>query len=438
MALRRIVIMNREFAAFLRAQRRRRKLSQVELARRAQVSERTLRNWETGASSPGRWELESILTVLELTPQERGQALQVLPTPRSMDLFRHEAHTSPDSETDIGPMPMLGDLLRAMRLRCGLSQSQMADTLKIARTTVLRWETTETLPSEENLERIWELLKAYPEERVVLGQRRLQIRAGASHLSLEGCAEQIEALDKDVQALQIPLIDLRALTLKQQLWPLACQSSEALCLFARLQVVHACWLILNDRKKEAAICLEHSFHILSAHPGSEPFRQSAVNCAAQCADQNRGGNTASLRAIKRWLPVFPRELQVTLWCDMAFYAGRAHRIEEAMTYLGHAREVLPYSVEVQRMTDDYYPTTYSRVLTSTGRPVEALDWLPSLPDGSTPALFRIANKYMWTEALLAAGEKDTAQRYLDAMQRQIEEHPLPRFQQKWEALRIRF
>jgi DNA-binding transcriptional regulator YiaG len=430
--------MNRDFAAFLHAQRRCRKLSQVELARRAQVSERTLRNWETGASSPGRWELESILTALELTPQERGEALKFLPTPRSMDLFRHEAHTSLGSETDIGLMPMLGDLLRAMRLRCGLSQSQMAETLKIAHTTVLRWETTETLPSEENLERIWELLGAYPEERIALGQRRLQIRAGASHLSIEECAEQIEALDKDVKALHIPLTDLRALTLKQQLWPLAGQSREALRLFARLQVVHATWLLLNERKKEAAICLEHSFRIFSDHPGSEPFRQWAVNFAAQCVNDQRGGNTASLRVIKRWLPIFPRALQATLWCDMAFYAGRAHKTEEAMAYLDHAREVLPSSVEQQRMTEVYYPTTYSRVLSRTGRPVEALDWLPSVPDGSTPAILRVASQYMWSEALLAAGEKDTAQRYLDDMKRQIEEHPLPRFQQKWEALRARF
>ncbi|MCW3094622.1 MAG: Helix-turn-helix protein [Chthonomonadaceae bacterium] len=430
--------MNRDFAVFLHAQRRYRKLSQVELARRAQVSERTLRNWETGASSPGRWELESILTALELTPHERGQALKFLPTPRSMNLFRHEAHTSLGSETDIGPMPMLGDLLRAMRLRAGLSQGEVAETLKIARTTILRWETTEILPSEENLERICELLRAYPEERIALGGRRLQIRAGASHFSIEECAEQIDALHRDVNALQIPLIDLRALTLKQQLWPLACQSWEALRLFARLQVVHSVWLMLNERKKEAEICLEHSFHILSAHPGSEPFRQWAVNYAAQCADQNRGGNTASLRVIKRWLPIFPREMQTPLWCDMAFYAGRAHKTEEAMAYLDLAREALPSSLELQKMTEHYYPMTYSRVLTSTGRPVEALDWLPPLPDESTPAIWRLANQYMWTEALLAAGEKDTAQRYLDDMKRQIEEHPLPRFQQKWEALCARF
>ena len=427
-------MMTHDFAAFLRARRRLRKLSQIELARRAQVSERTLRNWETGASSPGRWELESILTALELTPYERGQVLQFLPNTRSMDLFRHETL---GAETDIGPMPMLGDLLRAMRLRCGLSQDQMAAALAVARTTILRWETTETLPSEENLERILDLLNAYPEERLALGRRRLQLRPGASRFSIEEGAEQIAAIQNDMRTLHFPLIDLRALTLKQQLWPLAGRSKEALRLFAHLQVVHSEWLILNERKSEAATCLENSFHIFSEFPGLEPFRQAAVNYATECVNHNRGGDAASLRVIKKWLPITPKELQASLWCDMAFYAGRMQKSEEARTYLNHARRILPYSVDPQRMTEHYYPMTYSRVLTSIGRPVEALDWLPPLPDGATKAAGRIANQCMWVEALLAAGEKAAAQRYLDQIKAKLTEHRLPRFQKRWEAFSTR-
>ncbi len=97
--------MNHDFAAFLRALRHQRRLSQTELARRAQISDRALRYWEAGTTSPCQWELESVLTVLELTPQERARAMALLPTARGMRLSRQEALSSPALTEERGPLP---------------------------------------------------------------------------------------------------------------------------------------------------------------------------------------------------------------------------------------------------------------------------------------------------------------------------------------------
>jgi len=429
--------LNHDFATFLCAQRHQRKLSQIEMARRAQISERTLRYWEAGTSYPGRWELESILTVLELTPQERVYALGLLPTPRGISLSRQESQASVMPSVDLGPMPMLGDLLQAMRLRRGLTQSQMAAALKIARTTILRWETTETLPSEENLERICALLEAYPDEHKALSGRRIQVGKETSQHSLEDLTIQVDTLDAQGTSLQTPLIDLRALTLKRYLWPLANRSLEAAHLLARVQLVHSSWLMLHERQAEAEICIQRSLNTLRGYKASRPFWQAAVNIAALVAHERKGGNLASIRVIKQWLPAFPRELQAILWCDLALYAGRAQQHQEANAYLADAREALPYSADLQGMTEHYYPLTFSRILIAAGRPVEAMAWLPPVPDATHAVTSRTAYQLLWIEAFLAAGEKNQAQTGMDQLRTLLAEYPQPSRERKFQALAAR-
>ncbi|WP_309720558.1 helix-turn-helix transcriptional regulator [Armatimonas sp.] len=426
--------MNRDFTEFLRATRRQRRLSQVELARRAHISERALRYWETGVSSPGLWELDSILTALELTPQERVHALALLPTRRGMALSRQESHASPALAEEYGPLPGLGDLLQAMRLRGGLTRGQVAAEMKIARSTILRWETTQSLPSEENLERLCALLGAYPEERAALSGRRMQIEEGKPHLSLEEAAEGVAALDRDTGNMHLPLVDLRALALKRQLWLLAGKSDEALLLLARVQIIHANYLVVHDRKREAEVYVQRSLNTLSGRRAPEPFWQAVVNLAAQLASEGASGNAAGMHVLNRWLPAFPREMQTTLWCDLALYAGRSRQHEAAAAYLAKAQEVLPYSSNASGMADLYYPLTRARIFLSEGRPVEALDWLPSIPDVTEAASVKASYQLLWAEALLEAGEGDAAQRHMDQLNTLLAQYPQPSRQRKLHQL----
>lgn len=428
--------MNQDFASFLRARRLERGLSQKELAQRVHVSERTLRYWETGTTSPGQWELESLLTILELTAREHAQALALLPTRRGIRLFRAASHSALLPAKERGPLPVLGDLLQAMRLRRGLTQSQLALSLQISRSTILRWETADARPSEENLARMCTLLGAYPEEKLALSDRRIPLWEGKPYLSLEECAEQVEILDKQGGKLQTPLIDLQALALKRQLWLLAGENAAALGLLARVQIIHATWLMLYERRREAEICIQRSLDILRGHKAMELFWQAAVNLAAQFASEGRGGAIAGVQMLKRWLPFFPKEMQATLWCDMALHAGRAQQHEAAAAYLKNVRDMLPHSANEQGMVEHYYPLTAARTLLSAGQPHKALEWLP-LPDGIEQVTSRAFYQLLWIEAFLDAGEVDTAQRRMDQLNVLIAQYPQPRLARTLDVLSTR-
>ncbi len=422
--------MNQDFAEFLRKRRQRVRLSQTELARRAQVSERTLRYWEKGQTSPGRWELDSLMIALELTPEERIQALELLPTRRGIHLSREEVNAFHQRAEVRGPLPDIGSILQAMRQRRGLTQEQLAAQLDLTRSTIARWESARALPSEDNLERIGMLLKAYPEERVVLSARRLQTWDGKPNLSLEECAEEADRLDRCGVGLLTPLVDLRALALKRRLWLLAGESDVALVLLARVQIIHGSWLMQHERKAEAELCIQRSLNILRGRVGRELFWQAAVNLAAHFAYERRGSAYAAAETLKSWLPRFPKETQSTLWCDMALYAGYAKQHDAAVAYLTQAQEVLPYSANEPELTIHYLPITKTRTLLSAKRLDETLQWLPPLPGAHETVTTRTLYHLIWAEVCLATGDKDTAQRMMDHLRVLLAEHPQPRNERK--------
>ena len=139
--------MSQALGEFLHTLRQQRKISQAELARRAYVAVRTLRYWEAGRWEPGTVELTNLLLALEVTPEQRTQALTLLTTARGVHLLRQEASVPPDATGGYPPLPSVGELLRAMRERRGLRVEQMAAILGVARTTIVRWEATESFPS---------------------------------------------------------------------------------------------------------------------------------------------------------------------------------------------------------------------------------------------------------------------------------------------------
>jgi DNA-binding XRE family transcriptional regulator len=92
-----------------------------QLAQRAGVSKATLSQWESGRHLPRMPELEATLTALGTTPAQRALVLVCLEAPRAL------RHLNTSSALPLlGPLPATGDLLRAMRLRAGWTQSQLA------------------------------------------------------------------------------------------------------------------------------------------------------------------------------------------------------------------------------------------------------------------------------------------------------------------------
>ena len=105
----------------LAALRLKRGLSQAKLAERAQVGERTLPYWEANEQQPRDVEFESLLTALDATPEERGQIYALLPDTRIVRLAQSAETNLPVHAALLGTLSALGDLLRAMRMRQGLT-----------------------------------------------------------------------------------------------------------------------------------------------------------------------------------------------------------------------------------------------------------------------------------------------------------------------------
>src|SRR5579872_633941 len=137
--------------AALRDLRRRRGLSQERVATRAHVTTRALRYREADQQQPRDVEMESVLKALEATAQERAHIYALLPDRRHLRLARSAEAGGSVPTALLGPTPGLGDLLRAMRLRRGGTQEQLAEQMRISRSTVIRWEATRMLPSEADM-----------------------------------------------------------------------------------------------------------------------------------------------------------------------------------------------------------------------------------------------------------------------------------------------
>ena len=102
----------------LRDLRKARGLSQGELSRRAGVSDSTLSRWESGKFAPDIPELEAVLGALSATDSERQAVLRTFHAPRAIRRLREI--------TGAAAPPVGGDLLWAMRLRKGWTQTETA------------------------------------------------------------------------------------------------------------------------------------------------------------------------------------------------------------------------------------------------------------------------------------------------------------------------
>ena len=134
-------------------------LSLATLAKQAGVNKSTLSRWETGKTVPRSTELASVLSKLNV--------------PKSMvDTFCQAAGQRlmlPESE--VAP-PVSGDLLRVLRLRRGLTQSEAARAANVPQGTLSKWERSEDWPAADRLHTLCFALGATPEETATLTRGR--------------------------------------------------------------------------------------------------------------------------------------------------------------------------------------------------------------------------------------------------------------------------
>jgi transcriptional regulator with XRE-family HTH domain len=408
----------------LRQLRRQRRLTQEGLATRAQVTARTLRYWEADQQQPRETELESVLQAVGATVQERAQILSLLTDRMSVRLARNSRPTTDVASGVLGSLPGTGDLLRAMWLRRGYTQDQLAAELGVSRTTIIRWEAMRTLPSAEDVMRLGTALNAATEEIAVLSSGRLLPSNWPPQLSLEQCIEQYEFLCKinSEHFALWPVFELYALALKRQLRLLFGQEREALRLLAKVELAHSGWLFLRGRSAEAYAGEWRALNLVRDQFTPEEFWLRLLNLlAAHVAIGERGAENG-IKMLYPWLRLLPGSLHPELLCDLAYYAARAGHPEAADRLLKRAHHSFWCDHGVDPNRAWYYRMTKARVLLRDGQPIEALEWLPPL---ETTVVGSIFNLQIWAETYIAAGEREEAARCLTRLQELFALTPQP-------------
>ena len=208
-------------------------------AARAGVSRRSLTRWETGGARPHLEELQRVLSALGVSAQEREVLLNKLGTPAAIKALHHQ-----DEDAFPFPLPHQGDLLRALRLRLGLRQDDVATKLGVSQATLARWESGRVWPTESMLHQICFQLQAQEEELLALSKGPCSLaERGAAPVELEVLELRLNAIERKLhEPSYYGLGDLLYLSLEAQVLPQLERSQQARFLLVKTLLSHAKYL----------------------------------------------------------------------------------------------------------------------------------------------------------------------------------------------------
>jgi transcriptional regulator with XRE-family HTH domain len=403
------------------------------LAREAGISRATLYRWLRGEYLPNLYELEQVLIALDATAAERRQALQRIDAPRAVIQLRREEHNG-----NLPSQPFAGDLLRAMRLRQGMTLDETARALGVQRSTVHRWERSETVPSTEKLQALCSLLKASPGELQALsvGCTHLAPSPEAEPLTLDHIEHDHRSIQEQITAGDNALMDLRLLSLEARTCQLAHDDLEARRRLAVIYSTHARWLMMQGRFFEAENYAYRALGTVQNDFEPEPFWLLAVRIMAKgAAEWSRYPNPQNgIEVLENWLPVaaFWHEMEAWFLRDMAIYHAEIGDDTSAIRLCEQAYQI----VERHCSPDEMYHIRfdYAHVLLKAGQAPQALSMLP---DVSHRVPFqRVHHAILSAEIQLALDDPASMQEWLDIAYQIIEANDLWRLKPQVDAVLV--
>jgi len=399
----------------LREWRTARDLSLGALALKAGVSKATLSRWEAGVCQPNIPELEAVLDALCAAPEQRFRALSLLAAPRAVRRVRELAGGIPE-----GP-PVAGDLLRAMRLRRGLSSEQAAALIGVESSTVSRWERSEAWPAPDRLHALCFALGAREEEVAALSCGVFRPPDEREEPPVEHLPELAKETYRRALSGQGWLMDLEFLTLLRKAWLPALRHAVGRRARADILASYAASLEALGRSAEAR---QYSWAVLeTARQAPRGLRPGlgGIEAALACvggSDPSRLTRPAAVQqAVKlneEWLSFSQEPLwEFFRWRQMAGYLA-AGPCPDSDAADEAARRAL--SAAERMGTGPYYrmgSMTRALVLLRTGRAREAIACLTPPADKVTVSAF--GETALWTEVLTAAGEREEAHTWLNRL-----------------------
>lgn len=383
----------------IRALRKTRRYSQIELAERTGLNRITFIRWEKGVSLPRRTELTAVLRELDADDALVRRLLLVWEKESGQEVARI-AH-----QRGI-PMVHRGDYLRILRQRRGMTQLALAQAVGVPRVTLCKWETGDAIPSTERLHTLL----------FVLGADEAALLALTSPADEETIppAETLDSIRADVIALEthphFAALDLHYLALILRSQRLGWKS-ETRELTAHLTLQFAEYLMVQGRWNEIKRPLDTVAKLLKMEGQTDPLLRSKLIRLSTAYTRKKAGAASlpkSIGALQAVLSQFDAVLPLTeraevLSC-MAFLLCEAGRKEEAIEYSIKAVECAR-RVEIAEEWDRRY-RDHVGILHETGHFGKALDALEKFPR-HTP-LYAVQFEWTHGEILRDLGSRNEA------------------------------
>jgi len=299
----------------------------------------------------------------------------------------------------------------------------------VDRTTVVRWELGERLPSAEELQALCFALGAQDEEIVTLTTGHFAEAPEAMPTEPRAVIDCIHALLFEPRD---ELVDLRFLTMERTLWQRAARDARAQSLLARTYAEHAHYVSNYERWGEVRTLAERALLVAPQEEPTPDYTLRAVLKLAAVAVHggNRLAPERGLHLLKSWLPR-ASEPHYTAWMlsDMSNYLALAGQMESALALGKKAVDAAEHQRDIRQID-------YGRLLLAAGRPGEALDHLPQLTEQKEDIF--VYEALVRAETHQRLDEFCEAHDWLQRAYTVIEAHGLSRQRQQADALAARF
>jgi transcriptional regulator with XRE-family HTH domain len=363
-----------------------------------------------------------VLNVLRVSESQRVVALESIPRIRGLSASSQALHT-----TAIGP----NALIRAMRLRRGMTQRDLAQILGISQSAICQWEQGFAWPDGAHLSALLYALAAQPEEGFALS-------SFPDNMAMTGL-ESLDSVALGLKQLLRPtaygggndLLDLQALALNESANRLAYNEvcpGAAHELKGEIEAAYAQTLVLHGRLREALRACDRS--LATPRPGHQPrYVYRATIIRADAVIKGAPGSVKS--AITDLIRLADTITSPRCFWQYSYRSWIASTIADGYAKLDRAALALQYFGEAQRFSMEHEPHSLelerwnAKLLNVLGLHHQALEVaeraLEQEPINEMDRLRRPAVRLEWVRAAVRVGLMSPASVQLEVSRKEISE-----------------
>jgi len=244
----------------------------AEVSARSGVSKAALSQWENGNRSPLGPSLERLLGVLQAPFRLQARLLDSTDPVHARIALIHNP---------LGPPVDMGQILKGLRLRARMTQSELARAIGLTQGAVAKWENGENIPSTDALHAALFALQPSVEEVECLLSAHIPTPSNEIVNSLE---ERLHGLHF---APSFRLVEVGLDLVQRDAWRAATLTESADHVLVEVMAWKAAWLIDNERFDEAAAIARQAIR-LGKKCGNWDMAALAATYLAQCVTWGQG------------------------------------------------------------------------------------------------------------------------------------------------------